>query len=121
MKVYRLSFGYINIIEPNLAEVIIDDEVEMDEKMIDEYHEFLLAYLKSPFSLLINKQNSYTYTFEAQRMIANLNEIQAMAVITKTIITEMTTEVLINMNRDKEWNIKIFQKREEALNWLKTV
>jgi len=121
MKVYRLSFGQINIIEPNLAEVIIDDEVVMDVEMIDEYHEFLLSYLKAPFSLLVNKCNSYTYTFEAQRMIASLNEIKAMAVVTHTAITEMSTSVLITMNQDKNWNIKLFQKREDALNWLQAV
>ena len=121
MKVYKLSFGQINIIEPDIAEVIIDNEIIMNETMVEEYHEFLLSYLKSPFSLLVNKKHSYTYTFEAQRLIGTLTEIKAMAVVTHTIISEMTTETLIIMNKEKNWNIKLFKKREEALDWLKTV
>lgn len=121
MKVYNLSFGDIIILGPSLAEVIIHDEVVMDLDMVDEYHEFLLSYLKAPFSLLINKKNSYTYTFEAQKSIASLNEIKAMAVVTHKAVTKMSTNVLINLNKDKGWTIKVFQKRDEALKWLKTV
>ena len=45
MSRHRLSFGEIIILKPNLAEVIVDDGIEMDLKMVEEYHEFLLNKL----------------------------------------------------------------------------
>lgn len=118
MKQYKLRFGEIIILKPHLAEVIITEGIEMDEKMVDEYHEFLLLMLSSPFSLLINKKNSYSYTFEAQRLIANLKEIKSMAVVIHSKVTEMATKILIDINKDNDWNIKLFETREKALFWL---
>lgn len=118
MESYQLRFGKIILLKPNLAEVIIDEGVLMDEGMVQEYHKFLLFHLKAPFSLLVNKINSYAYTFEAQKLIANLKEISSMAVVTHKITTEMATKVLIDLNKSNHWNIKLFKTRSEALNWL---
>tara|TARA_R110002050_G_scaffold80801_4_gene172821 strand:+ start:2036 stop:2293 length:258 start_codon:yes stop_codon:yes gene_type:complete len=56
MKSHRLSFGEIIILKDNLAEVIINEGVLMDIKIVEDYHQFLLTHLKAPFSLLINKR-----------------------------------------------------------------
>lgn len=118
MKTYRLSFGSVVLLSNNLAEVIVDDGVIMNEVMVDEYHDFLLSNLVPPFSLLINKKYSYSYTFKAQKSICNLEEINAMAVMIGTNGGLMSTETLISLNEEKNWNINLFQKREEALEWL---
>jgi len=115
-KVYRLSFGTIITINDHLAEVIIDEGVELDEHLVDAYHDFLLSHLKAPFSLLINKKNSYSYTFEAQKVIGSLNEIDNMAVLVGTLGSTLATKTIISLKgRD---NIKIFVTRKEALDWL---
>jgi hypothetical protein len=118
MKSYKLSFGTIIITKENLAEVIINDGVVMDELMVDTYHDFLLSNLKHPFSLLINKKHSYSYTFNAQKTIVNLKEINAMAVLYHNSGGLMSTETLINLNKNNNWNIQLFQSRDKALNWL---
>ena len=41
MELYELSFGKIIIISDDIAEVIIDEDIEFNLKMVDEYHEFL--------------------------------------------------------------------------------
>lgn len=120
MKSYRLSFCTISIIKSNLAEVIVDDGIEMNEVMVDEYHDFLLNHLSCPIFLLVNKKNSYSYTFEAQRNIANLKEIKAIAVLIGTSGGLMSTETLIDINKNSDWNIQLFQKRDKALAWLET-
>ncbi|WNH08003.1 hypothetical protein [Thalassobellus suaedae] len=120
MKSYELSFGVISILNSNLAEVIVGEGIEMNEVMVDEYHDFLLNNLSLPILLLINKKNSYSYTFEAQISIGNLKEIKAMAVLIGTSGGLMSTETLININKENNWNIKLFQKRDQALNWLNT-
>ena len=118
MKSCKLSFGTILIIRNNLAEIIANEGIVMDEIKVAELHDFLLDNLEAPFSLLVNKKHSYSYTFQAQRKIAHLEEIKALAVIIGTSGALMSTETLININGNIYKNIKLFQDREEALIWL---
>ncbi|WP_100610767.1 hypothetical protein [Confluentibacter lentus] len=118
MKSYRLSFATISILEKNLAEVIIDEGVIMDEIMVDAYHDFLLSNLSAPFSLLINKKNCYSYTFEAQKTICNLKEIHLIAVVVTTNGGLLSTQTLIKLNENSNWNIELFQERDLALEWI---
>ena len=119
MKTHQLSFAKIIIIKDNLAEVIVDDGVLIDLKKVGEYHKFLLTHLRAPFSLLVNKKHSYTYTFKAQTEIASLNQIKAMAVVVEGFNAKKSTDFLISMNNmSRVWNIQTFMLREEALVWL---
>ncbi|TXE07118.1 hypothetical protein FUA26_12905 [Seonamhaeicola algicola] len=120
MKEHKLSFGTILILKPNLAEVIIDEGIVMNEVMVDLYHDFLLSHLEAPFSLIINKKNSYTYTFEAQKIIASLPQIHSMAVLVGSSGALMSTETLIKINEASDWNIKLFRTRPEALEWIES-
>jgi len=87
--------------------------------MVEQYHEFLLSSLVSPFYLLINKVNNYTYSFDAQVNLATLSEINAMAVVAYTRSTRISTEYLkSSVPRNTDWNLKICSDRDEALNWL---
>jgi hypothetical protein len=118
MDLYELPFAKIIILYDDIAEVMIADGIEMDEQMVDQYHDFLLSHLHPPFSLLINKINSYSYSFPAQIKLATLKEINAMAVVAYNRITEISTETLASYPRSEEWNLKIFSNRDEALDWL---
>ena len=118
MDLHELPFAKIIILHDNVAEVMIDDCVIMNEKMVDDYHDFLLSHLHSPFYLLINKINSYTYDFPSQMKIATLKEINAMAVVSYNRATTITTETLASYPRAEKWNLKVFSNRDEALVWL---
>jgi len=118
MVLHELPYAKIITLQDDIAEVIIDDEVIMDEAMVDHYHEFLLSHLKAPFSLLVNKVNSYTYDFNAQMKLATLVEINAMAVVAYNRITQTTTELLASYPRSRKWSLKVFSNRNEALSWL---
>ncbi len=121
MKVHELPFSKIILLNDSIAEVIINEGVEMDETMVEEYHEFLLSHLSSPFSLLINKVNSYSYSFGAQIQLASLKEISAMAVVTYNRAAELATDNLATaVPREIEWNLRIFSNRDNALKWLQT-
>ncbi|GAA3637756.1 hypothetical protein [Flavivirga jejuensis] len=117
MKSFKLSFGTILIIRNDLAEMIANDGVEMDEVMVAELHDFLLSNLDAPILLLINNKHSYSYTFQAQIKITHLKEIKAIAVIIGTRGALMSTETLININGNN--NIKMFRVKENALMWLR--
>ena len=118
MNLYELSFAKIIVLRDDIAEVIINDAVVMNAAMVEQYHEFLRSILTSPFSLLINKINAYTYDFEAQLELATIGEINAMAVVAYNRITELTTESLASYPRSKKWNLQIFMNRNDALAWL---
>ena len=118
MNLYELSFAKIIVLQDDIAEVIINDAVVMNTAMVEQYHEFLRSILTSPFSLLINKINSYTYDFDAQIGLATIAEINAMAVVAYSRITELTTETLASYPRSKKWNLQIFMNRNDALAWL---
>ena len=119
MNHHSLSYGQIIILQPDIAEVIIDDGIEMDESMVDKYHHFLIEHLVAPFSILVNKINAYTYTFEAQLKLATIPHIHSMAVVTYSHISEVATNSLSNIPRATPWNLRTFPHREQALNWLK--
>jgi hypothetical protein len=118
-EIYELGFGKIIRLEEDIAEVIIDKGIEMDLAMVNEYHNFLITHLKTPFSLLINKVNPYTYTFAAQRKLATIPQIRTMAVVTNNPISEKMTLSLVRIPRDREWHIKLFRDRDLALQWLR--
>ena len=121
MSIHKLSFGEITILKPNLAEVIIDNDVVMDLEMVGEYHQFLLAHLEHPFNLLINKIHQYTYTFEAQQHLATLPQINSMAVVAYNSITENSTKCLFLIPRAIPWNIQVFKERKTALDWFASI
>ena len=119
MTVHELPFSKIILLSESIAEVIINEGVELDEAMVDQYHEFLLKHLSAPFSLLINKINSYSYSIAAQINLATLKEINAMAVVTYNSAAELATNNLATaVPREVEWNLKMFTSRDNALNWL---
>lgn len=119
MTVHELPFSKIILLSDSIAEVIINEGVELDEAMVDQYHEFLLKHLSAPFCLLINKINSYSYSFAAQINLATLKEINAMAIVTYSTAAELATNNLATaVPREVEWNLKMFSNRENALNWL---
>jgi len=118
MNLHELPFAKIIILQDDIAEVMINDGIEMDIDMVNDYHDFLLTHLRAPFSLLINKINSYTYDFQAQIKLATLKEINVMAVVSYNRITKITTKALASYPRDSKWNLKIFSNRDKALEWL---
>lgn len=118
MDLYELPFAKIIILREDLAEVMINEGVELNSDMVEQYHEFLLSHLEAPFSLLVNKINAYTYDFEAQTKLATLKEINAMAVVAYNRVTKLTTETLASYPRDTPWKIMVFSDRSVALSWL---
>lgn len=119
MKVFILPFGKIKILESNIAEIIINDAVVVDSEMVCAYHNLLQSHLQIPFSLLINKEHGYSYTFDAQVVMGEFgNRISRRAVVVYSSSAEMATKIVMDINKDSNWNIEIFKERQAALNWL---
>ncbi len=118
MERFKLSFCEIILLERDIAEVIVNDGVEIDLLMVEEYHAFLIAKMAPHFSLLVNKINSYSYTFEAQLHLATLSQINKMAVLVYNRASDLATKNLASLTRETPWNLEMFSERESALTWL---
>ncbi len=119
MDTHQLSFGTINILRKDLAEVIIDDGIEVCLEQVNEADEFLAHYLQAPFSLLFNKKNKYSFEFNAQLKLGTVTGLNAVAVICYNKTTNTLTKALSSgIPRSVEWNMKTFSNRIDALVWL---
>ena len=78
---YRFNFGYIRIVSNNIAEITVNDNIEIDLEMLEEFDNFLMAQFKEDFGLVINKINNYTFSYEAQLCILSLCKLKAIALV----------------------------------------
>ncbi|MGM5469750.1 DUF7793 family protein [Flavobacteriaceae bacterium LMO-SS05] len=118
MNTYTLPFGDITILQENLAEIVVNEGIIIDEDIVNDYHNFLISNLKPPFSLMVNKKFAYSYTYEALLKIHGLDQIDKIAVVAYSSFTEMATKFLIDINTKRNWKVRIFQDQDLALNWL---
>ena len=119
MEQQRLSFTKIIKLDDNLIELIADEGVEIDIEMVKEFHDWCFKNLESSFGVLVNKKNSYTYTFEAQMKIGDYPDIIAISVITYSMISQTFTKLISQYPRKNKWNMEIFNDRETAIKWIK--
>ncbi len=116
---HHLSFGIAVILKPDIAEIVIDEGVEMDKTYMTELFSWVSEYLSSPCMLLMNKINSYSYKFDAQRMLHTKGQVRAVAVVAYDKKAKHAAQFLADLPRNSKWNMKIFQDRSSAVEWLK--
>lgn len=118
MKSFKLSFGIMNVLGENRAEVIVNEGVDMDVAQVKEYLNFLSTHLKPPFSVIVNRKHSYTYTFEAQKLIVNNDKIKNLAVVVASSGGLLASETLLSLKEKSRWNTAFFRTRADAILWL---
>ena len=115
---YRLSFCEFIPHSSNVTEVIIDEGIEVNEAMVDEYHAWLDAHHKDDFAVLINKKNHYTYTFNAQLRLGKIEKMKVAAFLVKDKAAETAVKSLMGIKQRRQMPNHIFYDRAEALSWL---
>lgn len=118
MDIHQLGFSTVNLISEDIAEVIVNQGVEMDQSMVDLFHDFLVSHMKAPFSILLNKINSYSYDFDAQNKLFTIDQINNIAVVCYNSSSVTTMKYITQLPKERDWNSQIFTDRESALNWL---
>ncbi|WP_052184115.1 hypothetical protein [Psychroserpens sp. Hel_I_66] len=118
MNVFILPFGKINLINSSIAEVIINDGVILDKSMVETYQNLFRTNLEPPFLLLVNNEHAYSYTFEAQLEMGKLKEIAFRAFVVYSQSAEMATQIIMDLNKNNNSNIRLFKERQSALDWL---
>lgn len=118
MKEYNFSFGDIILHKENLAEIISKKGVIMDEEAIEECRNFLSQHLHYSYSLLVNKKYQHSYTPEAQRMMSNIKGVKVLGVVIGADRSIIPSNILFKINQHNPSNVKLFNKRSQAIAWL---
>ncbi|MDX1296071.1 MAG: STAS/SEC14 domain-containing protein [Sulfurimonadaceae bacterium] len=115
MKLSDLDFGVYKEISPQIVEVVIDEGMELTEKMQGQAEKALNdTYQEKPYGLLINRVNPYTHSYGSIRKVARFNNLTALAIV----VYSSSAEVIAQVHTYFQKNVKIFSDREEALSWL---
>lgn len=115
---YRLPFATIIKLREDIAEVIIDNETELDVPMVERMHQILQENLVTPFSVLVNRLHSYSYTPEAQPLLGTIEGLHAIGEVTYSRLSREVVEMLADFPRKRAWNVRIFPSRQLALEWV---
>lgn len=120
MALYEISFAKIITLDNDLAEVIVNEGVDIDLKMVEEIHHALLSIFSSHFSLLINKKNSYSTQLDALMTFGQLAVIEKIAVFAPNKMAKLSADFSATIPSSSALNIEVFTHRDDALAWLKT-
>ncbi|TPH17829.1 hypothetical protein [Litorilituus lipolyticus] len=119
---HRLSFASVKLINPNIAEVIVDAGVIVSMEMVEEYEAFLGQIFQHEFALLVNKINPYDYSFEAKLSIGSHEKLKAIAVVYYNETAEKKASEVANLRQVDGWNVRFYSGLElgwqEGVNWL---
>lgn len=122
----RLSFGCtINHLDNNIAEVIVDQGIELSIEMVEELDNYLDTHYSEHFALLVNKANRYSYTYEAQLCLASLDKQKAIAVLYHELNEDPIPSQFDKRRKVDQITIKSFPATKlgtkAALNWLNDI
>lgn len=122
--IIELSFCVITIIQADIAEVVVGEGVIVDVDMINEFDQVLSANMSELYSILVNRENSYSYTDEAKVEIFKLTKIKAVAVVSyvhKFNLSLQTMFLMFLMFSELKWKVKVFNDKSTALAWLQNL
>ena len=117
-EIHKLPFATIIKLRSDIAELVIDGDIEVNLQMLGLIHEWLLNNLDESFSVMVNRINSYSYAPEAHPYIGSLKGLKAIAEVVYSSATEMVVKDLANYPREYPWNVKCFSARQPALEWM---
>ncbi len=119
---HQLSFASITIISDNIAEVIVDPDVEISIEMVEECYNFLNQKFPHHFALLVNKINTYNYSFEAKLSLTCHENLKAIALVCYSEQCEQSSQQILSMHTIDKWNVKVFSGYDlgwqKGLSWL---
>ncbi|MCP4989066.1 MAG: hypothetical protein GY928_24310 [Colwellia sp.] len=122
MMSHNLSFAKINILSENIAEVIVNQGVEISLEMSEEYHDFLTEKFSGNFAVLVNKINQYDFSFEAKLNMASHENLKAIAVVIYNEEAKQSVDKIANLRQVDGWNLQVFNGLnlgwQQGLDWL---
>lgn len=118
MESYELSFCKIEILQKDIAEVIVNEGVDVNMDMVEEIHRCFLSIFIHSFSLLINKKNSYSTQLDALIQFGTLKSINKIAIFAPNKMAKLSADFSADIPSSAALNIQVFTNRDDALIWL---
>ncbi|WP_019026178.1 hypothetical protein [Colwellia piezophila] len=122
MRKHRISFADINIISDSIAEIIIDEGVEISIEMVEEYDNFLACIFNGNYGVLINKINHYSYSLGAQFIMGSSENIVAIAAVNYTEQGKKSSKDIASRRTIDQLNLRTFSGLnlgwQDAITWL---
>ena len=122
--IYRLSFASIEVISSHIAEIIVDEGVEISLEMCEEYDALLLELFPHPYTVIVNRINEFSYTYEAGLLLGSLEKRIATAFIVYNESGENRIQKFQSMRKQDTLNIRIFSGfdlgRRKSIEWLES-
>jgi len=118
MEWHKLSFGKIALLRSNVAEIMVDEGVDIDVQMVNEIHNHLLSLFTHSFSLLINKSNAYSTQLDALILFGSLTAINKIAIFAPNKLAKLSADFSATIPSSTHLNIQVFTERNEAISWL---
>ncbi|KGJ96291.1 hypothetical protein [Colwellia psychrerythraea] len=122
MHKHRLSFADISIISDSIAEIIIDEGVEVSIEMVEEYDNFLACIFKGNYGVLINKINNYSYSLGAQFIMGSSENIVAIAAVNYSEQGKKSSKTVADRRSIDQLNVRTFSGLDlgwqDAVTWL---
>ncbi len=116
---HRLPFATLIRLDAHIAELIVDQGQELDVAMVTKLHNWWFDNLETPFSILVNRINSYSIAPDAQFILGSLPELKAIAVIVYSSNSKRVVDTLSDIPREFPWSMKCFSNRQLALEWVR--
>lgn len=121
--IYELSFGKLIKHTESVVEVIITEWIEVDEDHANEINGLFKKIMTKPFGVLVNITNKYSFKFEGALNIGNSPLEKKAAILTHNKMSEIAMRTVKSTQKmnfpNKE--IRFFNDREEALQWLNKI
>ncbi len=121
IKEYTLDFCGIKYRDDGIVELEIAEGVDVDAAMATQLTEMADEVINMPFGMLSNRVNSYSLSFEAMSILANYDNIAALAIVVHSARSRMLVETQnFFISAIKKKPIKIFMDYQSANTWLHT-
>jgi len=122
MEKYRLSFCVVNKYTDNIAEIIIDSDIDVTVEMVEEIDIFLTNIFQQDFGVLVNKVYRYRYEYDARLMLGSLEAMKAIASVNYSAEGERSTHAVLQVRCVDNLNVRSFSAYQlgwqQAYDWL---
>jgi len=112
---HRISIGLVIEHDDGIMEIVVDGGINVDIDMVREMLAKLESIQQGRFRILVNRQNSYSISFAAQKLLSDYPAAHAVAVLTHSRLGMMFARFIPKTR----YNLKVFMDRDAALYWLR--
>ncbi|WP_048693532.1 hypothetical protein [Catenovulum maritimum] len=118
MKTHYCSFGVMLQHDSHLVEFCVNEGIELTDNMVDEAAIILSQHFQYPHISLVNKTNSYTYSYSALKVLNKIFSPVATAIYGDCSSASISINTIKSLPWNKGWLVQCFSDKESAISWL---